>query len=226
MYFLSFFLGEGFFTSGYLLHNETNLKMVSFVASGVHLSQCLVALGLSQRIAWVMYTGGVMQGTAYGMLYISSVTQLQEEFPRRSGVVTGFAMFASGCGSLAFVEIYGQLIHYFGWYRAMQCSALLLAVGNMTATLGMTHTDTPLAMVDETSVLLISHSDLSVKLSPLKIAQELSIYSFLLAFSAGVGPGFGFVVGFQKMLVDAFSQSTTDANRLFSYITISGLVGR
>lgn len=90
---------------------------------------------------------------------------------------------------------------------------------------------TTIPMSDESAPLL-SHkpnpnpSRTGTRLSVREILADPAFLAVFVSVSAAVGPGFGFVLAFPRMVNSMFGVELVLANRLFFFVTFVGVVGR
>lgn len=206
-----------------------------------------MALALVHQLDLLLFAAAAILGFGCGCLYVASVDVLQSWVPNAPGLVTGLGMLCGGVGSLIGIPLYANMSAWLGGpVPAMAVAGL--SVGTLSlASACLVHRAPrdwdgyPQQAVlhhvraeDESNALLPSSQSVWGPSSTIgwpalnvgDVLKESSFYYLLIAFAGIAGPGFGVVLAFQSMVSRMFGVDADTANRLFFWVTLSGLVGR
>ena len=217
-------------------------------------AQILMPHAVASDNSVLLLASAVAVGLGSGAIYLASVDVLQAWVPEAPGLITGVGMLCGGVGSLigirvdiVLTQLLGDPLLALGVSGAIAgvvalASAVLVCRPPPDWTPTSIETASSVSVMDEECGTVSSHSDSELAaLLPLStlelmrncpqltvkdILTDRSFYLLLVAFAAAVGPGFGFVLAFQKMAYTLFGVSMAEANRLYFWVTFAGVAGR
>ena len=212
-------------------------RIIALLGAAGLVSQLGIAQSLITQNKFLLFTSCATFGLGLGALYVASIDVLQAWVPEAPGVVTGLGMLCGGAGSLIALEALRILTHLLNGpiptlvliapSSAAAAFAAAMLIKRPPEQWSPSNEDDNSQLANETQPLL-SYQDLitcpSVRV--LDILKDRAFYAVVIAFAASVGPGFGFVLAFQRMAHDMFSVSLDKANQLFFWVTLVGVVGR
>lgn len=212
-------------------------RIIALLGTAGLVSQLTIAQSLITKNKFLLFTSCSTFGLGLGALYVASIDVLQAWVPEAPGVVTGLGMLCGGAGSLIALEALRILTHLLnGPIPTLVFIAPISAAAAFTAAMlikrppeqwSPSNEDNSPQLADEAQHLLPYHNMItcpSVRVSD--ILKDPAFYAVVIAFAASVGPGFGFVLAFQRMVHDMFGVSVDKANQLFFWVTLVGVVGR
>lgn len=218
------------------------------------LAQVVMPRALATDDAFMLFGSAVCVGLGSGAIYLASVDVLQAWVPEAPGLITGLGMLCGGVGSLLGIRLDIMLTHLLG--GPLPALGVIGAVTGFIALASAFVVRRPPpdwnpklterpgirpTMNDECGIMepcsdseldrLLSPSNSQLVLDPpyltvKDIITDRSFYLLLVAFAGAVGPGFGFVLAFQRMGYILFGISMEKANRLFFWVTMAGVAGR
>lgn len=213
-------------------HYERAPFYISILGSIGLSSQLLMAYALQIQSNFLLFLCAIFLGIGSGCLYVASIDVLQTWVPESPGLVTGIGMLFGGAGSLGGIYLYGILSNAVGSpIRAMALSGIFAGILSLCGSMFIKRAPRDWKPKKEMLPLIIAPEDMLAysvypSLTVYDILSDSSFYVLIVAFAATVGPGFGFVLGFQAMCSGMFEIDVYEANRLFVWVTLSGIVGR
>lgn len=218
------------------------------------LAQVLMPHALAHDKPLLLLASAVALGLGAGCIYVASVDVLQAWVPEAPGLVTGVGMLFGGAGSLLGIRFYITLASLLnGPLPALGVAGAVAGVIALAAAFLVRRPPpdwtpdgieplrtTPITAEELRQDALRAEHELAWLLPPsasrltapwpqltvTDILTDRSFYMLLVAFAAAVGPGFGFVLAFQRMAHVMFGISIGEANRLFFWVTLTGVAGR
>lgn len=197
-------------------------------------SQCFMPYALQQKNTTLLFLCAILLGIANGCLYVSSLDVLQAWVPESPGLITGAGMLFASAGSLGGTYVFNMLSNsYGGPLPAMSlvgaCSGLLAMCASALVRRPPKNwrpEEDMLPLLKQEARSDMESQTIDPSLTMRDILSEPSFYALMLAFAATVGPGFGFVLGFQAMCADLFLVDLNRANSLFLWVSVVGVLGR
>lgn len=246
----------GVTTIGIMLHkasDATNNSLPRFMALTGSIGiacQAIMSYALYIHSTPLVYIAACFLGIGCGSIYVVSIVMLQAWIPESPAIATGLGLLFGGGGSLFAIPAFQFACTALGGpLLAMAVVGLLAGAVSACAAMLIEHPPTgwsPLAeqygvrdskssytsipVFSEETKSLLSHKECfpppTNRLSILDILVEPSFTLTSLSILALVGPGFGFLLTFQRMVNTLFGVELHSANNLLSIVTLFGVMGR
>lgn len=230
-------------------HYRRAPTIIAFFGSVGVSAHIIMAYALSIHSYPLLFLGAVLLGTGSGALYVASVDVLQAWVPEAPGLITGIGMLFGGTGTLFGICIFRALIDWFN--SSIRAITVVGVVTGGLAFMAAPFVQRPplhwhpehdlqiipplandpslnISLPSETTKLLPTSPTYAVyhNLSVQDVLTDTNFYLLICAFGATVGPGFGFVLAFQTMCAGMFGVTVDYANKLFFWVTLTGIAGR
>lgn len=245
---IALFVALGITFFGILLHYTSDPiahhsipRLLTILGAILLSAQSLMSYGLVSEMNSLVYIGAGIVGIGSGIIAVVSIIMMQSWAPDYPAIITGLGLLFGGGGTLLGISCFEQFsnkindpIQAFGIIGLLQTIIAILSgifiERPPTGWNPLFDNDDEEYFENEMNLLLPDKdSKLSFddnKLSIFDILSDSAFYKVCICLCAGVGPGFGLVLGFPKMVKSLFGLSNNVANDLLFWVTMFGVVGR